>query len=72
MLYLVPGVGPLGRVDQDADNFGFGNEAEHALRDVLVLKIGGTLLKQIRSGRIGGQGEKLHVPETESKGLTYV
>ena len=64
--HLVPGVGPLGRVDQDADNFGFGNEAEHTLWDILVLKIGCTLLKQVSSGSIRRLGEELHVPETES------
>lgn len=68
--YLVPGVGSFGWVDQDADNFGFGNEAEHTLWDVLMLKVGGALLKQVCSRRIGRQGEELHVPEREIEGLT--
>lgn len=60
--YLVPGVGAVGRVDEDGDDLGLGDEGSSSLGSFLRMEIVGTLLKQEVGGDVGRSGEEIHVP----------
>ena len=60
--YLVPGIRPIGGVDEDGDDLGLGDERSSSLRSFLRMEIVGTFLKEEVSGDIRRSGEEIHVP----------
>lgn len=62
MLYLVPAVGPVWRVDQQSEDLGFGQEGGGSFGCVLRGKVVCTFLKQEVCTDIRRYGKKLHIP----------
>lgn len=62
---LVPGVRSVCRIDEDGDDLGFGQESCSSLSGHLRVEVVGTLLEVVVRTGVGGQGEVLHVPDTQ-------
>jgi len=60
--YLIPGIRPIGWVNEDGDDLGLGDEGSSSLRSFLRMEIVGTFLKEEVSGDIRRSGEEIHVP----------
>lgn len=60
--YLVPGIRAVGRVDEDGDDLGLGDEGSSSLGSFLRMEIVGTFLKEEVGGDVGRSGEEIHVP----------
>lgn len=60
--YLVPGIRAVGRVDEDGDDLGLGDEGSSSLGSFLRMEIVGTFLKEEVSGDIRRSGKEIHVP----------
>ena len=65
--YLVPGVGAIGRVDEQGQDLGPGHQSGRALGGGLAVEVVGTLLKHEVCADVGGEGEEVHIPEEETR-----
>jgi len=65
--HLVPGVGPVGRVDEQGQDLGPGQQGRGSLGHQLRVEVVGALLEHEVRGDVGGEGEEVHVPGEEER-----
>lgn len=60
--HLIPGVGSIGWVNEDSDDFCLGNQRSCSFRGFLRMEIIGALLKEKVRGDVGWCRKEFHVP----------
>ena len=68
--HLVPGVGAVGRVDEDGQDLGLGQQGGGPPGRHVRVEVVGALLKVEVGGGVGGDGEEVHVPAGSPGRLT--
>lgn len=65
--YLIPGISSVWWVDEDRQDFSFGQQGCGSFRGYVWVKVAGTLLKHVVCADVGGEWEKLHVPDNNNR-----
>lgn len=61
--YLIPGISSVWRVDEDSQDFSFGQQGCGSFGGYVWVEVAGALLKHVVRAGVGGEWEELHVPD---------